>query len=91
MRPRGFAFAAALIAFVCLSAPSSAQSFDLRDLLTDFLREGITLAPPPAGFSCDATTQRSAINANRRHAWSRSRNASNATIATAMSPMTKAL
>ena len=50
MRPRGFAFAAALIAFVSLSVSSSAQSFDLRDLLTDFLREGITLAPPPAGF-----------------------------------------
>src|SRR4029078_4421525 len=32
------------------SGSASAQSFDLRDLLTDFLREGITLAPPPAGF-----------------------------------------
>ena len=50
MRPRGSAFAAALLAFVSFSASSSAQSFDLRDLLTDFLREGITLAPPPAGF-----------------------------------------
>jgi hypothetical protein len=27
-----------------------AQSFHLRDLLTDFLRQGITLAPPPEGF-----------------------------------------
>lgn len=31
-------------------AAARAQSFNLRDLLTDFLREGITLAPPPAGF-----------------------------------------
>src|SRR5262245_17222375 len=33
-------------------APSAvrAQDFNLRDMLTDFLREGITLAPPPAGF-----------------------------------------
>jgi hypothetical protein len=29
---------------------AAAQSFNLRDLLTDFLRSGITLAPPPAGF-----------------------------------------
>ena len=28
---------------------ASAQSFNLRDLLTDFVREGITLAEPPAG------------------------------------------
>ena len=27
-----------------------AQSSNLRDLLTNFLRQGITLAPPPAGF-----------------------------------------
>src|SRR5207253_7027998 len=32
------------------AASARAQSFNLRDLLTDFLREGITLAPPPAGF-----------------------------------------
>ena len=36
--------------FALLSAvPLAAQSFNLRDLLTDFLREGITLADPPAG------------------------------------------
>jgi hypothetical protein len=32
------------------AAASPAQSFNLRDLLTDFLRQGITLAPPPEGF-----------------------------------------
>jgi hypothetical protein len=31
-----------------------AQSFNLRDMLTDFLREGITLAPPPEGFPSHA-------------------------------------
>jgi hypothetical protein len=31
-----------------------AQSFNLRDLLTDFLREGITLAPPTTGISHEA-------------------------------------
>jgi hypothetical protein len=36
---------------LALGAPCApAQSFNLRDLLTDFLRAGITLAPPPAGF-----------------------------------------
>jgi hypothetical protein len=30
------------------------QTFNLRDLLTDFLREGITLAPPATGFSHQA-------------------------------------
>ena len=34
----------------CPPLPFAAQSFNLRDLLTDFLREGITLAPPPEGF-----------------------------------------
>lgn len=35
---------------VSLSAgPLAAQSFNLRDLLTDFFRQGITLAEPPAG------------------------------------------
>src|SRR4051794_8437859 len=38
------------IAAALATGSASAQSFDLRDLLTDFLREGITLAPPPAGF-----------------------------------------
>ena len=37
-------------AAVFCAAPLAAQSFNLRDLLTDFLREGITLAPPPEGF-----------------------------------------
>ena len=32
------------------AAASPAQSFNLRDLLTDFLRQGITLAPPSGGF-----------------------------------------
>src|SRR4029453_2490820 len=33
-----------------IPSAASAQSFNLRDMLTDFLREGITLAPPPEGF-----------------------------------------
>jgi hypothetical protein len=42
---------AALIAgaFTLFSGPLSAQSFNLRDLLVDFFRQGITLAEPPAG------------------------------------------
>lgn len=32
----------------------TAQAFDLRDLLAEFLREGITLAPPATGFSHEA-------------------------------------
>jgi len=40
----------AVLALAALPAVATAQSFHLRDLLTDFLREGITLAPPPAGF-----------------------------------------
>src|SRR6476660_5728932 len=39
-----------VLAIAALPAAAGAQSFPLRDLLTDFLREGITLAPPPAGF-----------------------------------------
>ena len=39
-----------VLALAALPAAATAQSFHLRDLLTDFLREGITLAPPPAGF-----------------------------------------
>ncbi len=40
--------------FVCLlalvsAAPLRAQSFNLRDLLTDFLRDGIVLSDPPPG------------------------------------------
>ena len=35
---------------IAAAAPLAAQSFNLRDMLTDFLREGITLAPPPEGF-----------------------------------------
>lgn len=33
------------------AAPLGAQAFNLRDLLTEFLREGITLAPPASGPS----------------------------------------
>lgn len=32
----------------------AAQGFNLRDLLTEFLREGIVLAPPATGFSHEA-------------------------------------
>ncbi|MBL8111904.1 MAG: transporter [Acidobacteria bacterium] len=43
-----------LVPVACLavlsSLPARAQTTDLRDLLTGFLREGITLAPPSAGF-----------------------------------------
>jgi hypothetical protein len=42
-----------LTAFViaaAFAAPLGAQAFNLRDLLTEFLREGITLAPPAAPF-----------------------------------------
>ncbi len=42
-------FLAVCAAILC-AAPLTAQSFNLRDLLTDFLREGIRLAPPPEGF-----------------------------------------
>jgi hypothetical protein len=42
--------AALAIAFACLAPlPLAAQAFNLRDLLTDFVRNGITLADPPAG------------------------------------------
>ncbi len=34
---------------IAAASPLAAQSFNLRDMLTDFLREGITLAPPPSG------------------------------------------
>jgi hypothetical protein len=44
----------AVCAAVLGAAPLAAQSFNLRDLLTDFLREGITLAPPPEGFPSHA-------------------------------------
>ncbi|MEO8430938.1 MAG: transporter [Acidobacteriota bacterium] len=45
-----------LVLALTASAPAAAraQSFNLRDLLTDFLHEGITLAPPAAGFSHQA-------------------------------------
>jgi hypothetical protein len=45
------------ILFLCLAiAPASlvAQAFNLRDLLTEFLREGITLSPPTAPFPSHA-------------------------------------
>ncbi len=48
MRLRRFVLAVAFIPL--LTGRLAAQSFNLRDLLTDFLREGITLAPPPEGF-----------------------------------------
>lgn len=40
---------AALVALLLLSPTLSAQTLDLRDLLTNFLLEGITLADPAAG------------------------------------------
>ena len=47
--------ATALSALALVAAsPLAAQSFNLRDLLTDFLREGITLAPPTVGPSHEA-------------------------------------
>jgi len=39
----------AMIVVSLSSSPLAAQSFNLRDLLTDFFRQGITLAEPPAG------------------------------------------
>jgi hypothetical protein len=42
--------AALALAFAWLAPlPVAAQTFNLRDLLTDFVRNGITLADPPAG------------------------------------------
>jgi len=49
-------FARFFLVLLAAAIPSAAfaqgfnQGFNLRDMLTDFLREGITLAPPPAGF-----------------------------------------
>ncbi len=51
-RPLGLALVLALT--VCSTPSAAAQSFNLRDLLTDFLREGITLAPPAVGVSHEA-------------------------------------
>jgi hypothetical protein len=48
MRLRRAALVLALIPFLTPSV--QAQSSNLRDLLTNFLRQGITLAPPPEGF-----------------------------------------
>src|SRR6266542_1750085 len=39
----------AAAALILVSGPLAAQSFNLRDLLVDFFRQGITLAEPPAG------------------------------------------
>src|SRR5207245_118844 len=47
MRIRRAALALAAVSF--FPASLAAQSFNLRDLLTNFFREGITLAEPPAG------------------------------------------
>lgn len=52
MRLRRVAFVLALSGLAPVAA--LAQSFNLRDLLTDFVREGITLAPPTTGFSHSA-------------------------------------
>src|SRR5512144_1869374 len=38
-----------LLVLSLFSGPLAAQAFNLRDLLTDFFRQGITLAEPPAG------------------------------------------
>ena len=43
-----------LAAAALFAAPASGQPFNLRDLLTDFLREGITLAPPTPPFPSHA-------------------------------------
>ena len=48
------AFAIASLVPFALSAQTAPQSFNLRDLLLDFLRAGITLAPPGAGFPSHA-------------------------------------
>jgi hypothetical protein len=40
---------ALLLGLVLLPATSRAQSLNLRDLLPDFLRQGVTLAPPAVG------------------------------------------
>lgn len=37
-----------------LASPAAAQSLGLRDMLTQFLRQGMTLAPPPEGVSHEA-------------------------------------
>jgi hypothetical protein len=39
-----------LACYSVLAARATGQAFNLRDLLTEFLREGITLAPPDAPF-----------------------------------------
>jgi hypothetical protein len=51
MRSGRIALALIVAAF---AGNAGAQTINLRDLLTDFLRQGITLAPPPAGFSHSA-------------------------------------
>lgn len=43
-------FFASLLALGASPALAQSQTFNLRDLLTDFLRAGITLAPPTAPF-----------------------------------------
>lgn len=44
----------ALVALVVATTPASAQSLNLRDLLTDFLIHGVTLAPPSSGIDHSA-------------------------------------
>ena len=53
IRRRAVAFAAASLFSLPVSA-QTAPSFNLRDLLTDLLRNGITLAPPLTGISHEA-------------------------------------
>ncbi|MEP6802645.1 MAG: hypothetical protein ABJC07_11935 [Acidobacteriota bacterium] len=43
-----------VVAACLFPLPAAAQTFNLRDLLTNFLREGITLSPPATGFSHSA-------------------------------------
>ena len=53
MHLRRFVLLAPLLA-ILFPANLAAQGFNLRDLLTQFLREGITLAPPTMGMSHEA-------------------------------------
>ena len=53
MKRRAALFLFSFVALLPASLP--AQSFNLRDLLTDFLRQGITLAPPQPPFPSHET------------------------------------
>lgn len=54
MRLRRPAFAVVLASACLLPLPAAGQTFNLRDLLTDFVLQGITLAPPVTGISHEA-------------------------------------